>query len=211
MHVERLILFTLFARSLHAISSAYVAFFSSSLAVRLFSSFARCHSLRALSLFPLHSLSFLHILLTRSRSLTSLIVFDSCDLQILTLSYFLHNGSLSILRNAARPENNIRDLRVAYGLGCGTYEESPLLVNSGVFVNTALLLWSCSSPYGSVLRTVVARIACRFPHCAASSLSFHATGTLARVLTKTHLTRCRSAISTVVLHSRCAVRSATLQ
>jgi sodium-coupled neutral amino acid transporter 9 len=40
---------------------------------------------------------------------------------VLTLSYFIHNGSLSILRNAQNPKNNARDLTIAYCLGCGTY------------------------------------------------------------------------------------------
>ena len=49
---------------------------------------------------------------------------------VLTISYFLHTGALSILRNAQHPENNIRDLRIAYGLGCVTY----LAVGVGVYV-----------------------------------------------------------------------------
>lgn len=40
---------------------------------------------------------------------------------VLTLSYFIHNGSLSILRNARNPKNNARDLTIAYSLGCATY------------------------------------------------------------------------------------------
>ena len=62
---------------------------------------------------------------------------------VLTLSYFLHTGALSILRNAAHPENNIRDLRVAYGLGCGTY----LFVGACLYVSfkvrRSLLCASC--------------------------------------------------------------------
>lgn len=40
---------------------------------------------------------------------------------VLTLSYFIHNGALSIMRNAKRPQNNARDLSIAYGLVCATY------------------------------------------------------------------------------------------
>lgn len=40
---------------------------------------------------------------------------------VLTLSYFIHNGCLSILRNARNPRNNARDLSIAYILVCGTY------------------------------------------------------------------------------------------
>eukprot|EP00041_Stephanoeca_diplocostata_P028072 m.784998 g.784998 ORF g.784998 m.784998 type:complete len:371 (+) comp23301_c0_seq5:27-1139(+) len=40
---------------------------------------------------------------------------------VLTLAYFIHNGSLSILRNARHPENNARDVSIAYVLVCATY------------------------------------------------------------------------------------------
>eukprot|EP00047_Mylnosiga_fluctuans_P024926 m.176149 g.176149 ORF g.176149 m.176149 type:complete len:529 (+) comp9957_c1_seq2:2131-3717(+) len=40
---------------------------------------------------------------------------------VLSLSYFIHNGALSIMRNQRFPANNIRDLVAAYGLVCVTY------------------------------------------------------------------------------------------
>ncbi|XP_078354857.1 neutral amino acid transporter 9-like isoform X2 [Oculina patagonica] len=40
---------------------------------------------------------------------------------ILTLAYFIHNCILSILRNQERPENNARDLSIAYCLVASTY------------------------------------------------------------------------------------------
>ena len=39
----------------------------------------------------------------------------------LGLSYFIHNCILTILRSNRRPENNVRDLSVAYILVCATY------------------------------------------------------------------------------------------
>eukprot|EP00040_Diaphanoeca_grandis_P012866 m.65038 g.65038 ORF g.65038 m.65038 type:complete len:611 (+) comp23511_c0_seq1:188-2020(+) len=40
---------------------------------------------------------------------------------VMTLSYFIHNGCLSILRNAKTPANNQRDLFIAFILVCSTY------------------------------------------------------------------------------------------
>ncbi|XP_004345157.2 solute carrier family 38 [Capsaspora owczarzaki ATCC 30864] len=40
---------------------------------------------------------------------------------VLTLSFFMHNGSLSIVRNNRNPANNVRDLSIAYGLVAMTY------------------------------------------------------------------------------------------
>lgn len=40
---------------------------------------------------------------------------------VLTLSFFMHNGCLSILRNNRQPSNNARDLSIAYSLVAATY------------------------------------------------------------------------------------------
>lgn len=42
-------------------------------------------------------------------------------LGVLSLSFFIHNSVLSIMRNARRPENNVRDLCIAYVMCCLTY------------------------------------------------------------------------------------------
>ena len=40
---------------------------------------------------------------------------------VLSLSFFIHNGALSILRNQRHPQNNVRDIIIAYLLVCVTY------------------------------------------------------------------------------------------
>ena len=40
---------------------------------------------------------------------------------VLALSFFIHNGALSIMRNQRNPKNNGRDLTIAYILTAVTY------------------------------------------------------------------------------------------
>ena len=58
---------------------------------------------------------------------------------VLSLSFFIHNGALSILRNQRRPENNVRDIIIAYVLVCLTY----LIVGKKFifFINTCMHMY----------------------------------------------------------------------
>ena len=49
---------------------------------------------------------------------------------VLSLSFFIHNGVLSIMRNSSNPSNNVRDLSVAYICVCLTY----MLVGVAFFI-----------------------------------------------------------------------------
>lgn len=62
---------------------------------------------------------------------------------VLSLSFFIHNGCLSIMRNQRNPKNNSRDLGIAYVLVCLTYLAVGKFYCFVTFLTLKVFVFSC--------------------------------------------------------------------